>query len=48
MNQKFIEQGNISEGNIWVNLNESRDNRQSELIHIVQGLREELKIVKDR
>jgi hypothetical protein len=23
------EQGNIGEGNIWVNLNESRDNKQS-------------------
>jgi len=27
-------------------LNESRDNRQSELIQTIQGLREELKIVK--
>jgi hypothetical protein len=41
-----IEQGNIGEGNIWVNLNESRDNRKSELIQTVQGLRDELKIVK--
>jgi hypothetical protein len=42
-----LEQGNIGEGNIWVNLNESRDNRQSELIQTVQGLREELKTVKE-
>jgi hypothetical protein len=44
---EILEQGNIGEGNIWVNLNESRDNRQSELIQTVQGLREELQTVKE-
>jgi hypothetical protein len=46
MNQENLEQGNIGEGNIWVNMNESRDNRKFELIQTVQGLREELKNVK--
>jgi len=36
-----IKQGNISEGNIQVNLNERSDNRQFKLIHTVHGLREE-------
>jgi hypothetical protein len=40
------EQGNIGERNIWVNVNEIMDNRQFELIQIVQGLKEELEIVK--
>jgi hypothetical protein len=29
---KIPKQGNIGEGNIWFNLNESRDNKQSKLI----------------
>jgi len=40
------EQGNISEGNMCVNFSERMDNRQSELIQTVHGLREELQTVK--
>jgi hypothetical protein len=43
---EILEQGNIGEGNIWANLNERRDNKKSELIHTVQGLREKLQIFK--
>ena len=41
-----LEQGNVGDGNIWVDLNERRDNRQFELIQTVKSLREKLQTVR--
>ena len=41
------EEGNIRDGEIWVNWNESRNNNQYELQEIVKELKEELKQVKE-
>ena len=34
-----IEEGNITDGDIWANLNESRNDNQSELLKIVKDLK---------
>ena len=41
------EEGNLREGEIWVNLNESRNDNPSELQQIVKELREEFKRFKE-
>ena len=40
------EEGNIRDGEIWVNLNESRNDNLRELQETVKELKEELKFVK--
>ena len=41
------EQGNIRDGEIWVNLNESRNDNPFELLQTVKDIKEELKRVKE-
>ena len=41
------EEGNIRDDEIWVNLNESRNDNPSEFLQTVKYLREELKWVKE-
>ena len=41
------EEGNIRDSEMWVNLNESRNDNPSELLQIVKYLKEKLKRVKE-
>ena len=41
------EEGNIRDSEIWVNMNESRNDNPSELLQTVKYLREEFKRVKE-
>ena len=41
------EEGNIRDGQIWVNFNESRNDNPSELLRTTKYLNEELKWVKE-
>ena len=41
------EEGNIRVSEIWLNLNESRNDNPSEILQIVKYLKEELKRVKE-
>ena len=44
---KNNKEGNIGEGEIWVNMNESRNDNPSELLQTVKDLKDELKQVKE-
>ena len=41
-----IEEGNIRDGDIWVNLNESMNDNQSEILHTTNYLKVELQTIK--
>ena len=41
------DEGNLRDGEIWVNLNETRNDNPSELLQTVKELRAELKRVKE-
>ena len=41
-----IEKGNIRDGDIWVNLNESMNDNQSEILHTTNYLKVELQTIK--
>ena len=41
-----IEEGNIRDGDIWVNLNESMNDNQSEILHTINYLKVELQTIK--
>ena len=45
--QQNIEGENINDGNLWVNINESRNDNQSKLLQIVKDLKQELQSVKE-
>ena len=41
------EEGNIRDGEVWVNMNESRNDNPSKILQIVKDLRKELKQFKE-
>ena len=45
--QQNIEGENNNDGNLWVNINESRNDNQSKLLQIVKDLKQELQSVKE-
>ena len=45
--QQNIEGENINDGNLQVNINESRNDNQSKLLQIVKDLKQELQSVKE-